>query len=59
MHAGWRGLAAGVLDAGVAAFSASGIAAGELLAHVRQAGIASPEIEALAGKILQAEEEQP
>ena len=32
LHAGWRGLAAGVLDAGVAAFANRRIAAGELLA---------------------------
>jgi YfiH family protein len=32
LHAGWRGLAAGVLDSGVAAFERAGSAAGELLA---------------------------
>lgn len=32
VHAGWRGLAAGVLEASVAALVASGVAAGDLLA---------------------------
>jgi YfiH family protein len=32
LHAGWRGLAGGVLDAGVAAFADRGVAAGDLLA---------------------------
>ena len=32
LHAGWRGLAAGILDAGIAAFAEAGFAADDLLA---------------------------
>jgi polyphenol oxidase len=34
LHAGWRGVAAGILEEAIAAFTSRGVAAGELLVHL-------------------------